>query len=184
MKKISAVILTLALFFMTSVTAFAANTTITAVNGSDSAEVKGTYNAGGTAATVYSVDITWGSMDFTYTDASTGTWNPATHQYDNISAAKWSCREGADKISVTNHSNAGITAQLGYEPVTGYTEISGSFSDNKGTAITKLTLRSAVGTEPANAPSASAVLGLNGVLSSDNTTATAIGKVTVTLVNN
>lgn len=183
MKKISAVILTLALFFMTSVTAFAANT-ITAVSGSDSAVVRGTYNAGGTVATVYSVDITWGSMDFTYTDASTGTWNPATHQYDNNSAAKWSCSEGADKISVTNHSNEGITVQLGYEPGTGYNGISGSFSDNNGTAITNLTLGSAVGTEPGSAPSASAVLGLNGELSSDNTTATAIGKVTVTLVNN
>lgn len=183
MKKISAVILTLALFFMTSVTAFAANT-ITAVSGSDSAIVRGTYNAGSAAATVYSVDITWGSMEFTYTDASTGTWNPATHQYDNSSAAKWSCSEGADKISVTNHSNADVTVQLGYEPGTGYNGISGSFSDNKGTAITNLKLGSAVGTEPANAPSASAVLGLNGELSSDNTTATAIGKVTVTLVNN
>ena len=182
MKKISAVILTLALFFMTSVTAFAANK-ITAVNGSDSAIVKGTYNAGSAAATVYSVDITWGSMDFTYTDASTGTRDPATHQYDNISAAKWSCSEGADKISVTNHSNAGITVKLGYEQGTGYNGISGSFSDNKGIAITKLTLGSAVGTKPESAPSASAVLGLNGELSSDNTTATAIGKVTVTLVN-
>lgn len=182
MKKISAVILTLALFFMTSVTAFAANK-ITAVNGSDSAIVRGTYNAGSAAATVYSVDITWGSMDFTYTDASTGTWNPATHQYDNNSAAKWSCSEGADKISVTNHSNAGITVRLGYEPGTGYNGISGSFSDNNRTAITKLTLGSAVGTAPGSAPSASAVLGLNGELSSDNTTATAIGKVTVTLVN-
>lgn len=182
MKKISAVILTLALFFMTSVTAFAANT-ITAVSGSDSAEVKGTYNAGSAAATVYSVDITWGSMDFTYTDASTGTWNPATHQYDNISAAKWSCSEGADKISVTNHSNAGITVQLGYEQGTGYNGISGSFSDNNGIVITNLKLGSAVGTKPENAPSASAVLGLNGELSSDKTTATAIGKVTVTLVN-
>ena len=183
MKKISAVILILALFFTTSVTAFAANK-ITAVNGSDSAIVKGTYNAGSAAATVYSVDITWGSMEFTYTDASTGTWNPATHKYDNISAAKWSCSEGADKISVTNHSNADVTIQLGYEPGTGYNGISGSFSDNKGTAITKLTLESAVGTAPESAPSASAVLGLNGGLSYDNTTSTAIGKVTVTLVNN
>ena len=177
MKKISAVILTLALFFMTSVTAFAANK-ITAVNGSDSAIVRGTYNAGSAAATVYSVDITWGSMEFTYTDASKGTWNPDTHGYDGAKAATWSCATDANKIEVTNHSNANVTAQLSYAPESGYNGISGSFSDG-GT----LNLNSAVDTRYSAAPSGSATLSLTGDLASDTSAKTKIGVVTVTLVN-
>ena len=176
MKKIFAMILTLALLSMASVTAFAASP-ITTKGGSDSAEVKGTYVAGGTATTVYSIDITWGSMEFTYTDASAGTWNPETHQYDNMVAAKWSCAADANKIEVTNHSNVDVTVQFSYAPESGYSEITGTFSD------AKLKLDSAVETEPLNAPSGSATLSLSGALSSEKTTSTKIGTVTVTLAN-
>lgn len=62
MKKIFAIIISLALLSTASVTAFAASP-ITAKDGSDSAVVKGTYVAGDASATVYSVDIAWGSMD-------------------------------------------------------------------------------------------------------------------------
>ena len=58
MKKIFALVLSLALVMSMSVTAFAA-TSITSNGGTDTAEVKGTYNAGGTAATIYKVDIAW-----------------------------------------------------------------------------------------------------------------------------
>lgn len=176
MKKIFAMILALTLLSMASVTAFAANP-ITTKGGSDSAEVKGTYVAGGTAATVYSIDITWGSMEFTYTDASAGTWNPETHQYDNTVAAKWSCAADANKIQVTNHSNTDVTVQFSYASESGYSEITGTFS------AAKLNLASAVETEPLNAPSGSATLSLSGALSSEKTTSTKIGTVTVTLAN-
>ena len=115
MKKIFAIIISLALLSTASVTAFAASP-ITAKDGSDSAVVKGTYVAGDASATVYSVDIAWGSMEFTYTDASKGTWNPDTHGYDGAKAATWSCATDANKIEVTNHSNANVTAQLSYAP--------------------------------------------------------------------
>ena len=62
MKKIFAIIISLALLSTASVTAFAASP-ITAKDGSDSAVVKGTYVAGDASATVYSVDIAWGSME-------------------------------------------------------------------------------------------------------------------------
>lgn len=61
MKKIFAVILTIALLSFASINTFAASP-ITANGGSDSAEVKGTYKAGSSAVTVYSVEISWGSM--------------------------------------------------------------------------------------------------------------------------
>ncbi len=174
MKKVLTIILTLALLSMTSVTAFAASP-ITANGGSDSADVKGTYVAGGTATTVYSVDITWGSMDFTYTDASQGTWNPQTHQYDDAASAKWSCAADANKIEVTNHSNAAVNAQFSYASESGYSGINGTFSKNT------LNLDTAVGTAFSSAPSGSVTLSLTGELSSETAANTKIGTVTVTL---
>lgn len=176
MKKIFAIILTLALLSMTSVTAFAADS-ISAIGGSNSAEVKGTYVSGGASETIYSIDIAWGSMEFTYTDASAGTWNPASHKYDGAKAAAWSCEPDANKIKVTNHSNAAVTVQLSYAPESEYSGITGTFSD------AELNLESAVDTEPLSAPSDSAGLSLSGALSSEKTTGTKIGTVTVTLVN-
>lgn len=176
MKKIFAVILTLALLSTASVTAFADN--IDTIGESGSAKVKGTYVAGGSVATVYSVDIAWGSMEFTYTDASVGTWNPDNHKYDGAEEAKWSCAAGADKIKVTNHSNADVTVNFKYESDEAYNGITGTFSDNSS-----LKLDSAVNTEFSNAPSGSVTLGLKGALSSEKTTSTKIGTVTVTLAN-
>lgn len=176
MKKTIAMLLTVMLLSFASVSAFAASETITQKGASGSADVKGTYVAGSAAGTVYSVDIAWGSMEFTYKDASEGTWNPKTHRYDNTVAAEWSCEEGANEVSVTNHSNTAVTAQLDYAAEQG-NEITGKFS--KG----KLNLRSAVDTDPSNAPKSSATLELNGALSADKTVSTKIGTVTVTLVN-
>ena len=176
MKKIVAIILTLALLSMASVTAFAANPIITN-GGNDSAEVKGTYVAGGTATTVYSIDISWGSMEFTYTDASGGTWNPATHQYDGAEAAAWSCAADANKIEVKNQSNTAVTVRFSYASESEYSEITGTFSD------AKLNLDSAVETEPLDAPSGSTTLSLNGALSTAASEKTKIGTVTVTLAN-
>ena len=176
MKKTVAIILAFVLISAMSVTAFAASP-VTAQGKSDSAEVKGTYIAGGAASTVYSVDITWGSMEFTYTDASEGTWNPETHQYDDIVAAKWSCGADANKVVVTNHSNASVTVRFSYASESEYSGITGTFSDSE------LILDSAVNTELSNAPSGSSVLSLDGVLSGETPEKTKIGTVTVTLAN-
>lgn len=176
MKKVLTIFLSLALLSMASVTAFAASP-ITSEGGSDSANVKGTYVAGSAGASVYSVDITWGSMEFTYTDASTGTWDPQTHEYVGSVEAAWGCEQDASKITVTNHSNAGVTALLSYAPETSYSNIVGTFSKDT------LVLNSAEGTAFASAPSDSATLSLSGTLSSDTAASTTIGTVTVTLGN-
>lgn len=176
MKRTAALVLTMALLCATAVTAFA-ESTITGKGNSDSAEVKGTYVAGGTSDTVYSIDVAWGSMEFTYTDASEGKWNPETHDYDNAVPAAWSCKKGDNEIVVTNHSNTGVTVLFGYTPAEGYA-ITGSFSGDA-----KLTLDSAVDTAYAEAPTGKAALTLSGALSSDKTAPTKIGTVTVTLAN-
>lgn len=38
---------------------------------------------------VYSVDVTWGAMDFTYTRTITPVWNEQTHNYDEQTHANW-----------------------------------------------------------------------------------------------
>ena len=72
MKKIISLILALAMVMSLSVTAFAAEGVIN--GGTDTSDVKGTYSSTATV-TVYSVDIAWEGLSFTYNGAFEGTWN-------------------------------------------------------------------------------------------------------------
>jgi hypothetical protein len=173
MKKTISILLVLVLALCASIPAFAADT-ITTGGGSATKDVKATYQPGDTP-TIYSVDITWGSMEFTYTDASKGTWDPETHQYKGATEATWSCENDANKITVTNHSNAGIKAVLGYTSGEGFSEINGNFSKDS------YTLRSAEGTTRGNAPSYDFYLTLSGSLNESALENTVIGTVTITI---
>lgn len=165
MKKIFALILTFTLALTAaSVPAFAADTI--GKGGSAVKDVKATYSAGDSAAIVYSVDITWGEMSFTYND---GAWDPDTHKYD----ASWSPK--GNTVTVTNHSNTAVTAKLSYTAADNYTDIAGKFE--KG----ELNLATAVGTDISNAPHDSDTLTVSGALSSETLADTVIGTVTVTL---
>ena len=177
MKKKTALVLTLAMVFsLAPLSAYA--DTITAGGGTASHDVKATYRAdssGGAGGTVYSVDITWGDMAFTYT-AEAGIWDPANHTYTGAEGGAWAVdKEGGNTITVTNHSNADVTAVFNYAAAEGFTGISGSFDKES------LALKTAVGTEVANAPSGTAALTLTGALGSDTTANTTIGTITVTL---
>lgn len=176
MKKLLVIILTLAMLCTLSVAASAASP-ITSAGGTDQADVTGTYVPGSATDTIYRVDITWGSMEFTYTDAAEGTWNPQEHKYDGATDAAWTCADGANKVTVTNHSNAAVKATLSYSAATGFEAVSGSF-DNA-----TITLATAVGTAKDNAPTGSAMLTLTGALPKNTTAGTTIGSVTVTLGN-
>lgn len=177
MKKKTALVLTLAMVFsLAPLSAYA--DTLTAVGGTASHDVTATYRAdssGGAGGTVYSVDITWGDMAFTYT-AEAGIWDPATHKTTGAEGGVWKVdKEGGNTITVTNHSNTDVTAAFSYAAASGFEGISGTF-DNAS-----LALKSAVGTEVANAPSGTAALTLDGALGSDTTANTTIGTITVTL---
>lgn len=172
MKKFAVLLLTLALFCAMSVPAFAA--TISDTRRQDFQNVFGTYQAG-SATTVYSVDITWGSMEFTYVDASDGEWNPLTHTYDGATTAGWTCDEGANEITVTNHSNAAVGVTLTYSATEGYADIRGTFDNST------LSLATAVGTARDEAPTATATLTLSGALASTVTEKAMIGQVIVRL---
>lgn len=182
MKKKTALVLTLAMVFSLAPLSAYADDTIIAVGGTASHEVKATYKAGssggagGAGGKVYSVDITWGDMAFTYT-AEAGIWDPANHTYTGAEGGAWTVdnKDGGNTITVTNHSNTDVTAAFSYAPAEGFTGISGSFDKDS------LGLKSAVGTEVANAPTGTAALTLTGALGSDTTANTTIGTITVTL---
>ena len=175
MKQIFTLALTFLLIFsLVTVTAFATNDKIEATGGTATKAVKASYSAGAGGGTVYSVDITWGNMEFTYSEGSSPTWDPATHTYSSGGAGGWS--NSGNTITVTNHSNAQVTANLDYASETGYEGISGSFG-NKST----MTLATAVGTAVPEAPKDTAALTLSGALDSKVTSSTTVGTITVTI---
>ena len=130
MKKIFALLLALALVMSMSTTTFA-----TSGAGSDNynsdeidtgertdIDVTASYVPGTEGGIVYSIDLTWTAMAFTYHAASEPVWNATEHKYEGEDCeAYW--ESGNAGISVTNHSNAVVvvsptfTAGTGFETV-------------------------------------------------------------------
>ena len=172
MKKLFATLLAVAMLASVSVTAFAETN-----NGTQDTEitVNGSFVSGTAGSSVISVDIEWEAMDFTYSAASQGTWNPATHAYDGATAGGWS--DNTPAITVTNHSNVAVNATLGFTAdVAG---VIGTFTEASGTANDNiLNLATAEGTEVANAPTATANFGISGsAIDADKT----LGTITVAI---
>ncbi len=159
MKKFLAIIMAVAVLATTVISVSAADV-VDGTNNNATVDVNASYVAGSASQTVYSVDITWGSMAFTYTDASAGTWNPDTHAYDGATEADWTCEENANAISITNHSNAAVTVGLSASMNDG---IIGAFSDNStaGT-LSSVELVTAEGTEYAAAPTTTVYFNVTG----------------------
>lgn len=118
MKKIFAVLLAALMLMSLSVTAFAAELPANATDDAKSKDVTANYVGANSGGTVYKVDIEWGSMEFTYTAASNGSWDPDNHTYTGATEAKWTYTEGANEVKVTNHSNAAVTVDIANSNVT------------------------------------------------------------------
>ena len=168
MKKITTLLAAAALTCAMGTTAFAADQDGVST-GDYTADVKGTYQAG---AVVYSVDIAWTDMSFTYTGAGEGTWDPETHQYSGSSEGAWTASN--DSITVTNHSNAAVKATASYQAETGYESTTMTFGNNGATVAT------AVGTEVASAPSATITVTPGGTLA-ESANGGKIGTITVSI---
>lgn len=141
----------------------------------DGKNVNAVYIPGGAMETVYSVDVIWGSMEFTYSTGYEGVWNPDTHQLDGVVPAGWSCEEGANKVRVVNHSNTAVDVGFAYTKAAGFDGVAGAF-DNAGEK-----LPSAMGTAVDAAPETLAVLTMSGELSASTNEKIQIGTVTVSI---
>lgn len=172
MKKIITILLALVLFPAMSTTAFAA--TIESNSGSQDIDVNAKYVDDVSVPTRYSVDVTWGAMEFTYTVSGTKTWDPETHTYTASTQPAWTA--SGNTITVTNHSNTGITASFAFSALTAYNTVTGSFSS------TILKLPTAEGKAVNDAAlTGETSLTLGGTLASDITVFTNVGTVTVTI---
>ena len=151
MKKLIAILLTCILVVGNSMVALAAKITNgnidTLSNGgsppteTSTKDVTGIY-VESSPGIVYCVDITWGSMQFTYNASEV--WNPDTHNYTSSGAWTVANDNVDNQIKVVNHSNTDIVAQLGYTQIV--TTVSGKFTDETGRVEkTKSAVTSAVG---------------------------------------
>ena len=180
MKKILALTLTIVLTLCLALPTFAREPSISENNGTASVTVNGTFNAGSIAAEVISVDVSWGSMSFTYNDTVEGTWNDDTHNYDGAVAANWTCEANANKITVTNHSNTPVEAQLTFAKADN-TNIEGNFTETFGTPNDGvMMIDTAVGTLPTAAPTVSAYFN---VTAGSITANGVLGTITLKIVN-
>lgn len=115
MKKAISLAVALLLTVSMAVPAFAADITSPSTNlgeGSYTLGVNGSFSAFVPADTVISVDIEWTALDFTYDAGAVGTWNSTSHKYENGREGAWSDNQAT--ITVTNHSNADITAGFSF----------------------------------------------------------------------
>ncbi len=138
MKKLFAILLTVALLCTLSVSAFAATVNTTGSETSKDLTVKYTE---GTKVHAHAATIEWGSMEFTYT-AGAQTWN--------TESMKWEYEDGAwsepSTVKVSNKSSEAITVKFGFvaeadaKGVTGITvkkQADGTVVGNDGCQIEK-----------------------------------------------
>lgn len=172
MKRILSVIFAGLVMASFSVTAFAQTTT-----GDDvSKDVKAKYVDGVVTPEVCSVDVSWGAMEFTYSESGTKTWNPETHEYAYNTTSGWSAN--GNNVTVTNHSNKDIDVNVSFNALPEYAEkISGEFDKSS------FTLKNAVDSKVDNAPKDTVSLNLSGTIDKTLTDFTKVGSITVMLDN-
>jgi len=177
MKKFFAIILTITLTCVMSITSFAiaGNDVITTGTGSKDIDVSAKYVDGSSTPDVYLVDIEWGAMEFTYNASGTRDWDPVNHTYTDNLTAGWTA--SGNTVKATNHSNKVVTVAFSFIKLGSITEsISGSFGYDGALVLSA----GAVGL-PAMASNVTATLTLSGVLGSSRTVFEKVGALTVTL---
>lgn len=117
--------------------------------------VYGTYSEAGTAKKViaYAYNAP-DSMSFTYSEASLGTWNPETHEYEGAGGEGGWTADGDVSVTIVNHSNTAIRVRPNYTPEVGQEDVKVGFSKPN------FTIATAVGTKVAEAPSESFTVGM------------------------
>ena len=152
---------------------------ITSNGGAELTPIKVSYELNTSEAEeVYYVDVIWGSFENTYKTNDVKVWNPETLMYEIESGTpEWTCRNGANTVKITNHSNTAVTALVSYTPTGNYSGITGTF--DKGVISLAAPVENS---SYDSAPSESANLTLGGVLNTEAGTQVKVGSVSISLV--
>lgn len=174
MKKLIATALALTMTLSLSTTALAGgNVNGAGVGSQDPIDVTAKYNDGVTEPTVYSVDLTWEDMTFTYNESGTRIWDPDTHTYTDTTSAGWDKFTAA--VTATNHSNTKVTVSFTYTPQ-GTTGVNASMSKDS------FKLAAGVEHKPNEAATDSSILTITGTPNNSVTAeGVTIGTITVTI---
>lgn len=180
-RKLFVVALALVFTLCMTATAFAGTSNVTDLSDSSknpvSIDVKGSYSDEHTSGTVYSIDISWGSMEFTYSISGDVTWNPTTHKYDDHENADWVAT--GNTIITANHSNKAVNVAFAFaKDETNAPKVTGSFDKESYTLSAADTGDSL--NDPDKAPTDSSTLTIGGTLDPGKKDVK-IGTVTVTL---
>lgn len=108
MKKTASFLLALAASMTMGINSFATEPVETTVN-NQSVQVNASYIE--VTPAVYSIDLSWTAMNFTYVGDSKGTWNPDTCEYENPVEGGWT-EDSIGKITITNNSNVYLDLSL------------------------------------------------------------------------
>lgn len=101
-----------------------------------------TINYQEASSSTVSVDVSWGSMEFTYDD---GTWDDEKHKWVN-NGWKPSTTD-SNLISVKNTGSTDVKMKLSYNSLSPYNDLNGTFIDSTNTVIDSLINLDADGTE-------------------------------------
>lgn len=162
MKKKIAFMLALVTITAGTITAFAE-----ANNVDEPTKIKVTGSYYDSKYTTVSVDVSWDEMEFTYFGGHRF-WNPEDHTYYTTSQGWWSEEKA---ITVTNHSNTDIQAQLSFNSA--IDGLQGNFDKNV------LDIATAEGTTVEEAPKGISKFSVSGT--GIETSGTELGTITVTI---
>ena len=175
MKRLLSVLLVSVLVFSVTATVYAAENS----GGSSTINVAGEYSAASTGEVV-SVDVGWEEMSFKYTEGEKQ-WDPGTHSYIGGENGGWS--DNKPGITMTNHSNVDVVAELSFTPST---SVTGTFYSKSGDTYTALSAdeqganlsAAAEGSEQSAADAKTFYFGISGGAITKNTS---LGTITVSI---
>ena len=122
--------------------------------------------------TVYMVDVSWESLNFTYTFGEAPEWDAENHEYTGGTESGWT-GGGVSTITVTNHSNADVTVSASFGGESSVTTSGVTATLDKES----VDLDNAEGTTVAEAPSDTFTCSVSGIPTSS--TGFAVGTITV-----
>lgn len=172
MKKIATLILALVLVLSLATTAFAETAKLEAKGAEQTIDVKAKYEDQVNDPTVYSVDLEWGAMEFTYAKVGNHVWQPSDHSYSGTTDNEW--QASGNTVKATNHSNADVTVEFAFAAEDGFS-VTGDFD------VDSWELAAGVVDAYDAADTVTATLTLGGTLADSVANLTKVGTVTVTL---